>query len=100
MPVNLAIQLESWPITFSVYKYDPDNAQVPNSFELSLQESTLNKNNKITIKSLNINNCMTKLMTNVKTENTLNKWVKEPLAYYTDASRLERCSSIGVGYEV
>lgn len=86
---------ESWPITFSVYKYDPDNAQVPNSFELSLQESTLNENNKVTIRPLNINNRMTKLMTNVKTENTLNKWVKEPLAYYKDVSRLEGVPQLG-----
>lgn len=91
---------ETWPITFSVYKYSPTPVKVLRSIKLQLQESIVDDKQEIIIHNLNINDSSTKLMINVKTKDTLNKWVKEPLNLYKHLPKLENVPQLGSAMKI
>lgn len=82
---------ETWPITFSVYKYDPENAVAPTEFNLTMKEMSLenSQSKKAVIRSFNVNGSSTKTMVNIKAKDTLTSWVKEPLQHYNELPKLK-----------
>lgn len=86
---------DSWPITFSVYRYNRGGNKEPKYFHLELQQSELGDNNELIIRPVMKNGSTTKLMTNVKATDTLNTWVKAPLKDYNHTLRLKNVPQLG-----
>lgn len=63
-----------WPITFSIYRYQP-NDKPQHEYPLSVEQSYLTVNGTQQIKTIT-----THTMQMVDEKNTLSKWVREPLA--------------------
>lgn len=92
---------ESWPITFAVYKYEPNGVlSLPNQFSLRLQETTMDDRLNPSIQEVKVNGHSHKIMINVKSKNTLNRWVKEPLRKYKNVKKMKTVPQLGSAMKV